>query len=469
MKNRKNDIERYLRGELSPTEMHALEKEALNDPFLAEALEGAEQTGPGNFLYDLHALNRSLHRRARTRKNKTIKMWGWTAAIAATVLLIAVSGFLVVSLIRDQHARQQAMNREASFPDKNEPAKDTLTIAMPLDRRSIAAKRSKDSAKDNRARRKTETLEQSGPAGQEKAPGHPLSDDQRFLAENDVKTPVKEETTKPEVTEDAVRMDIPETVVAADKQKEAEKITEARELQQSEALSKAATEKSDKMRRETGEKTAQVPAVSQSAPDRTIVLKGQVVSADDGEGLPGVNVIVQGTDHGTVTDAQGNYQLDVPALNSKLLFSFIGFQTKEVDVAGKPEVNIQLEADADQLSEVVVTAYGNASNETIEDAAAFHIAEPDGGKTKFRKYLLESVRYPEEALANKVEGKVTIRFSVQPDGKLTDFEVIKGLGRGCDEELIRLIRQGPPWKPATQGDRPVADKVKVRFKFQLPG
>ena len=105
MRNRKHDIEKYLRGELSPTEMHALEKEALSDPFLAEALEGIEHAGADNFLYDLHKLNRSVHDRMRrkTGKNsKTIRMWGWTSAVAATILLIAVSGFLVVKILRDQ-------------------------------------------------------------------------------------------------------------------------------------------------------------------------------------------------------------------------------------------------------------------------------------------------------------------------------------------------------------------------------
>src|SRR5687768_17553486 len=105
MRNRKSDIEKYLRGELSPAEMHALEKEALNDPFLAEALEGVEQTGTDNFLYDLHRINRSVHDRSRrrsTKNNKTIRMWGWTSAIAATVLLVAVSGFLVINILKDQ-------------------------------------------------------------------------------------------------------------------------------------------------------------------------------------------------------------------------------------------------------------------------------------------------------------------------------------------------------------------------------
>ena len=61
-----------------------------------------------------------------------------------------------------------------------------------------------------------------------------------------------------------------------------------------------------------------------------------------------------------------------------------------------------------------------------------------------------------------------MRFTVEPDGALTDFEVLRGIGSGCEEELIRLIRNGPAWRPATQGTAPVADKVKVRFKFELP-
>ena len=115
MRNRKHDIERYLRGELSPAEMHALEKEALNDPFLAEALEGIEQAGADNFLYDLHTIRRSVRESARRRsrkEKKPISMWGWTSAIAASVLLIAVSGFLVITLLKQQAAREQAMQSE---------------------------------------------------------------------------------------------------------------------------------------------------------------------------------------------------------------------------------------------------------------------------------------------------------------------------------------------------------------------
>lgn len=461
MKNRRNDIERYLRGELSPAEMHALEKAALSDPFLAEALEGVEQAGPDNFLFDLHALNRSLHKRARTRKSKTIRMWGWTAAIAATVLLIAVSGFLVVSLIREQHARQQAMNEGPPAPPLYEPPKDTITIAMPLETGPPAT--AKNGVKKRSATR-AEALKPASTLATQQPGDH--ADDGQLLAENEVKESVEEVPEKLQSREETAQTNPPDAV-AAGEQKDKQTLDEGKQLQETEALTKSAAE-SRTLRREREKRAAQVPAVSQSAPEPAVVVNGKVVSAEDGEGLPGVNVLVKGTSQGTVTDAEGNYQLTLPALNSRLLFSFIGFEPQEVDAAGRGKVDVRLKADVDQLSEVVVTAYGNSSNATIEDAASFRIAEPEGGRAAFRRYLLQSVKYPAEALNNKVEGKATVRFTVQPDGKLLDFEVIKGLGYGCEEELMRLIREGPSWKPATQAGTPVADKVKISLKFQLP-
>src|SRR5687768_6711387 len=134
MRSRKHDIEKYLRGELSPSEMHALEKEALSDPFLAEALEGIEHTGTDNFLYDLHKLNRSVHDRTRrkSRKNsKTIRMWGWTSAVAATILLVIVSGFLVVQILKDQQAQEQAMDAVSDDPENASPEADSPPVNPP--------------------------------------------------------------------------------------------------------------------------------------------------------------------------------------------------------------------------------------------------------------------------------------------------------------------------------------------------
>jgi TonB family protein len=96
------------------------------------------------------------------------------------------------------------------------------------------------------------------------------------------------------------------------------------------------------------------------------------------------------------------------------------------------------------------------------------MAAPAGGRKAFKQYLETNLRYPEQALKNNVEGKVTVQFTVESNGKLSDFKVLKGLGYGCDEEVIRLIQQGPAWSPSKRSTEPIRDKVKVRLRFSLP-
>ncbi len=86
-------------------------------------------------------------------------------------------------------------------------------------------------------------------------------------------------------------------------------------------------------------------------------ISGQV-SGEEGEPLPGVNVIVKGTATGTVTDIEGKYALNLGEEANTLVFSFIGFISKEVSIGNQSAVDVTLLTDAKQLSEVVVTALG---------------------------------------------------------------------------------------------------------------
>ncbi|MBA4054644.1 MAG: hypothetical protein C0490_08030, partial [Marivirga sp.] len=198
----------------------------------------------------------------------------------------------------------------------------------------------------------------------------------------------------------------------------------------------------------------------------TKVIHGKV-SAEDGSGLPGVNVMIKGTNIGTVTDALGNYQLPVTEENPDLLFSFIGYLNTEVNASGKEEVDLQMSEDIAQLSEVVVVGYG-ASPLGDKLTEPLELAEPAGGRRAFKQYLEQNLRYPEQALANNVEGKVTIMFTVETSGHLSDFRVLRGIGNGCDEEVIRLVKEGPKWAPSKRKEDAVRDKVKVRMRFALP-
>ncbi len=108
-----------------------------------------------------------------------------------------------------------------------------------------------------------------------------------------------------------------------------------------------------------------------SMPNRTIM--GKVTSQEDGSALSGVNVLLKGTTTGTATDGQGNYLITTLDQGGVLVFSFIGFQTKEVKVGSKNRIDISLETDAKQLSEVT---------NTLEDKKYYKPLSRDHGAPK---------------------------------------------------------------------------------------
>jgi TonB family protein len=86
-----------------------------------------------------------------------------------------------------------------------------------------------------------------------------------------------------------------------------------------------------------------------------------------------------------------------------------------------------------------------------------------GGQEAYSKYLESNLRYPQKAITEKTEGTVVIEFHIDPSGVLSEFNVIKSLGNGCDEEAIRLVKEGPAW-PGAASTR----MEKVSVKFTLP-
>ena len=109
------------------------------------------------------------------------------------------------------------------------------------------------------------------------------------------------------------------------------------------------------------------------AQGRTIT--GTVTSAADGSPLPGVTVVVKGTTVGATTNAEGNYSVNLPANANTLVFSYIGFTTKEVPVGNSNTINVTLALDTKQLSEVVVTGYGTTVEKELTGSVASVSAE----------------------------------------------------------------------------------------------
>src|SRR5690606_13091075 len=96
-------------------------------------------------------------------------------------------------------------------------------------------------------------------------------------------------------------------------------------------------------------------------------ITGKVVSASDGLGLPGVNVIVKGTNNGTSTDFDGNFSIEITK-NATLIFSYIGFESQEIVTHGQTEISVNLKESSGALEEVVVIGYGTSKKSDITGA-----------------------------------------------------------------------------------------------------
>lgn len=102
--------------------------------------------------------------------------------------------------------------------------------------------------------------------------------------------------------------------------------------------------------------------------------------------------------------------------------------------------------------------------EIVEVFAAF-----PGGLDSMNKFVMRNLRYPDIALENCIQGTVIASFIVERDGSISNIEILKSIGGGCDEEVIRIIHKMPKWTPGYQRGVPVRVKMKMPLKFKMSG
>ena len=116
---------------------------------------------------------------------------------------------------------------------------------------------------------------------------------------------------------------------------------------------------------------------------------------------------------------------------------------------------------------------GNADTKVTEDdgnkifTSVEQVPEFPGGLDAFARYLSKNIRYPAVARENNTQGRVIVSFVCEKDGSLTDVKGARGIGDGCDEEAVRVIKASPHWKPGIQNGRPVRVAYSVPINFTL--
>lgn len=123
---------------------------------------------------------------------------------------------------------------------------------------------------------------------------------------------------------------------------------------------------------------------------------------------------------------------------------------------------------APAATEAEPTALSGAKTELNEAVADDYItATQEKGVKHFERYIKRSLNYPEAATENNIEGDVVLELSINSFGSITNIDVKQSLGYGCDQEAIRLVREGPNWVAASRNNNPINDKVMVTVPFKL--
>jgi TonB family protein len=254
--------------------------------------------------------------------------------------------------------------------------------------------------------------------------------------------------------------------VALDQIEEAlkeEGITTAEESLQTAPQMVIAEAKREEATRETlRSKSAPVPSGAVGITQNFITISGKVVTAADTNiFLPGVKVSLKGTNKYVLADYRGRFSIAVPP-GSSLIFSMEGMSTAEVKVTSRKSVDVLLKREGEEEISV-----DDTPEEIVEEDNLSYKPQPENGTMSYRNYLKKNLQYPQEARKRQVQGNVRVEFTVKPDGQLTDFTIKKGLGYGCDEEALRLIKEGPAWKPAIYNGKKVERKITVFVPFKL--
>lgn len=183
------------------------------------------------------------------------------------------------------------------------------------------------------------------------------------------------------------------------------------------------------------------------AKDGFKLIEGFVV---DSEGYPliGASVLEEGTSNGTVTDFDGYFRLAVAQENSSLLVNYTGYASQNVRVEAAERLEIALEEGV-ALDDVVVTGLGaRKRRQEAESPSTNGTAQPEAGYRSLKNYIEANTP------VNTARTKVRLQFTVQPDGTLTDFVVLRSTNTAQNNLAIQLLRDGPAWV-VTSGEAPL--------------
>ena len=400
----------YIRGLRKGKEAHRLEKESMQDPFLADAMDGYNQV-EGNHEQRIEKLRMQVS--AHSAKKKSTYAITWSIA-ACLIIGFGISSYFLF-------------------------LKKSMTDEVFIAEESVSIKLAEPTAPPTPAIPATPTV----PATPQK---------EIALATTKVKTdstPISEITARQADKKDMIA-EIQTTsqpqgapVAAVPMMEEVSEETAA--LQEVVATIDTFESESDKKM-----KLAKVATI---LPQNNMI-KGRVTDGK-GEPLIGASVTYKGTNIGTITNMNGEFSLVKKDDKKRLTAEYIGYDPVEIQVDTSRTMLIAMNENKQALNEVVVVGYGAKKNKKsttlgsdakVKEQTEKEITlQPVIGKRSYQKYLKEHLVRPTDEKCAQVKGKVVLTFLINKEGRPFYIKVKESLCESADKEAIRLIQEGPDW------------------------
>lgn len=137
-------------------------------------------------------------------------------------------------------------------------------------------------------------------------------------------------------------------------------------------------------------------------------------------------------------------------------------------VGCKPAAPTEDAVAEEQTAKVTEAVVEPELSDSKPDPSVLDVApEFPGGSEALYRYLAENIQYPKQAKDKGIEGRVVVQFTITTDGSIANVEVARGIGSGCDEEALRVVKAMPKWKPAIKDGKPVAGQYNLPINFKL--
>lgn len=398
------DLKDYIKGQRQGKEANQLERKAMDDPFLQDAIDGYDSV-EGDHISMIEDLEKRL---STSKKSINKRIWIWAAA-AAIVLLIGTP-----LLLNKPYMEEEANGLVYDILSEEEitPSfiqKDTTLLADHLELNN-----------------KEDAVSKVEPTLSPSLPGEASPETIEILAENtEIAEAIENIPDKEIMLSNALQ--IREKTAIGDPQKEISHTLSGR-----------------------------VAGISTSiTPSDKLLVSGRIVD-EIGEPLIGVTIQLSDTRTGTISDTAGNFQLIIPKEEQRtLLASYIGMKNTEIPI--KENVgDIMMKADDMALNETIVIGYGVPKRRLFTRSTS-HVEKSEGfGEEEFKDYFAQN--YNKESCVGQ-NITIVIEFFIDPMGRPAQIDIKENSCPALESEIERLLLGSPLWSKTNR---------KVTLKIDLP-